>query len=288
MAGEHIIYLTSTGSKDLFKENNPGRFINSLSTPIILDSNVEYEVGLVSILYPDQYYAVLANDDNYNIEVVYVRQGVDPENFIKTDVLTIKLSKNILAGKIKKIIRVVNENFLQHAKSHFHEYFSKIFSENAGIFKWNEDERKVEIVCKDGDIEDPTIGGFMNVSIKIMPGLASVIGFHPYVNYDVFSVNGCGGNHKSIIPPSPRCGVDYIYLYTDIIQPTNFGGQLVNILDCFTFQNGGNKGIHNTIYKALNTSYIDRISIIITDQNGRDVHFAEESTLTCVLHIRAK
>ena len=42
-----------------------------------------------------------------------------------------------------------------------------------------------------------------------------------------------------------------MYLYTDIIQPTNFGNQLVNILDCFTLDNGGNKGIHNTLCKPL-------------------------------------
>ena len=79
-----------------------------------------------------------------------------------------------------------------------------------------------------------------------------------------------------------------MYLYTDIIQPTNFGNQLVKILGCLTLDNGGNKGIHNTLYKTLKNSYIDQISIIISDQNGRVINFKEESTLTCVLHIRPK
>ena len=68
----------------------------------------------------------------------------------------------------------------------------------------------------------------------------------------------------------------------------NFGSQLVNILDCFTLDNGGNKGIHNTLYKPLKNSYIDQISIMISDQNGRKINFKEDSTLTCVLHIRPK
>ena len=78
-----------------------------------------------------------------------------------------------------------------------------------------------------------------------------------------------------------------MYLYTDVIQPSNFGSQLDNILDCFTLDNGGNKGIHNTLYKPLKNSYIlvDQISIIISDQNGRKINFKEDSTLTCVLHI---
>ena len=67
-----------------------------------------------------------------------------------------------------------------------------------------------------------------------------------------------------------------MYVYTDIIQPTNFGSQLVKILDCFTLDKGGNKGIHNTLYKPLKNSYIDQI------------YFKHDSTVTCVLHIRLK
>ena len=82
--------------------------------------------------------------------------------------------------------------------------------------------------------------------------------------------------------------MDYIYLYTDIIQPSNFGGQLVNILDCFSLQNGGNRGIHNSIYKPLNTSFIDQVSIIVTDQKARPIYFVEDATVACVIHIRPK
>ena len=83
MGNDHIIYLTSNGSQNLFLENVPGNFINKLSTAILLDNNIEYEVGLVSILHPDQYYAVLANNENYNI-TVYTYQK--------------KIKKNIISG----------------------------------------------------------------------------------------------------------------------------------------------------------------------------------------------
>ena len=289
MTGDHIIYLTSSGSKDLFKENNPAKFINKLSTPIILDSNTEHEIGLVSILYPDQYYAVVANDPDYNIELKIIKQMNAIDRPIKAiGKLEIKSSKNILAGNMKTIIKIMNEIFFHHIKNYFHEFTPHLFSKNENIFRWNKDERKVEIIRNHGNLRDPAAGGFMDISLKFKPGLASIFGFKNDFFYNIYNVQGIRDAHKSSIPPSPRCGVDYIYLYTDIIQPSNFGGQLVNILDCFTLQNGGNKGIHNSIYKALNTSFIDQISIFITDQNGRSIHFAEESTLTCVLHIRPK
>lgn len=282
MASDHIIYLTNTGSKNLFPENNPGKFTNRLSTPIILDSNIEYEIGLVSILYPDQYYAILANDDNYNITLHTIQKG------IKRAKLQIKIGKYILAGNIEKIIKIVNENMMQYMQAYYHEFFPYLFSNDESIFKWNNNERKVEISSKIGDPKQKITEDFIEISLQINEGLASIFGFRSNQLYTIYNNKGNNEIHRSIVPPSPRCGVDYIYLYTDIIQPSNFGGQLVNILDCFTLQNGGNKGIHNSIYKLLNTSFIDQISIIITDQNGRSIHFPDESTITCVLHIRPK
>lgn len=290
MDEERIVYLTSSGSKELYAQNSASKFTNKLASPILLDSNTKYEVGLVSILYPDQYYAVLADNDAYNMELVILQEdnNIDLPS-VKSSNLVIKTSKNILAGNIEKIVRMVNEDLIQKAKEHFSNFFPQLFSKRLGIIRWNDEESKVEILCMTGDQRDGATGGYINVSLKFSPGLATIFGFRTEVLYDVYTVHGSKKvYHKSPIPPSPRCGVDYLYLYTDIIQPSNFGGQLVNILDCFALQNGGSKGIHNSIYKSLNTTFIDQISLYVTDQNGRSINFAEESTLTCALHIRPK
>ena len=54
MEREHTVYLTSTGNIDIFPNNNPCEFVNRLSAPITLDPKYEYEIGLVSILYPNE------------------------------------------------------------------------------------------------------------------------------------------------------------------------------------------------------------------------------------------
>ena len=113
MAGEHIIYLSSSDSCNLFTENNPGRFINRLATPIVLDSNIDYEIGLVSILYPDQYYAIQANQDEYNILIHTTQEGHEKRNSF-----TVKINKNILAGEMRKIIKVINRNLIDYLKVH--------------------------------------------------------------------------------------------------------------------------------------------------------------------------
>ena len=135
-------------------------------------------------------------------------------------------------------------------------------------------------VKRKGDIE--------NVMMTMCEGLANVLGFHSNTMYNIHGDDHEMVSNISSTPINEKLGVDYMYLYTDIIQPSNFGSQLVNILDCFTLDNGGNKGIHNTLYKPLKNSYIDQISIIISDQNGRKINFKEDSTLTAVLHIRPK
>ena len=104
-------------------------------------------------------------------------------------------------------------------------------------------------------------------------GLANVLGFQSNTMYSIHGDDHEMVSNISSTPINEKLGGDYMYLYTDIIQPSNFGSQLVNILDCFILDKGGNKGIHNTLYKPLKNSYIDQISIIISDQNGRKINF---------------
>ena len=61
MEKEHTIYLTSTGSLDIFPNNNPCRLINRLAAPITLNPNYDHEIGLVSLLYPNDYYVIVGN-----------------------------------------------------------------------------------------------------------------------------------------------------------------------------------------------------------------------------------
>ena len=281
MCSDHTVYLTSSGSRELFPDNTPGRFINRLSSPIMLDNNTDYEVGLISILYPDQYYAILANDEEYAIAVHTSQKMINTS-------LIVDMKQNILAGDIGKIIKTVNSNLLEYLKAHFHSFYPHLFSKHEKILKWNEIEGRVEINCKLGDSKNKIVKDIEKITINLKPGLANILGFPVDAEYTIYSKIQQKRICKSPMPPSPRCGVDYIYMYTDIIQPINFGGQLVNVLDCFTLQNGGNKGIHNSVYKTLNTRFIDQISIFISDQKGRHIHFLEDTTLTCVLHIRPK
>ena len=79
MEREHTVYLTSTGNIDIFPNNNPCEFVNRLSAPITLDPKYEYKIGLVSILYPNEYYAIVGNPYKNKI-TFYTKYREIPKN----------------------------------------------------------------------------------------------------------------------------------------------------------------------------------------------------------------
>ena len=269
---------------DIFPNNKPCRFINRLAAPITLDPNYDYEIGLVSILYPNEYYAILGNQYK-NTLTFFTKMYEVPD----TEKYAYTLQNNIPAGDIENLIYSINNEIKLRLMGYYDRNYAQIFG-RGDVFHWDKYKNKVGMIytpiSQSTDLKRK--GDKENVVIHVGEGLANVLGFHSNTAYPIYGDDYERSNTISITPINDKLGVDYMYLYTDIIQLTNFGNQLVNILDCFTFNNGGNKGIHNTLYEPLKYSYIDQISIIISDQNERIINFKEESTLTCVLHIRPK
>ena len=101
MATDHILYLTSSANLEIFPNNHPSDFTNRIPIPIVLENNIEYEVGLISILYPDQYYGILANNGLYNITVFTEQESVDFQT------LHVELHQNILSGDLEKIYKLL-------------------------------------------------------------------------------------------------------------------------------------------------------------------------------------
>ena len=284
MEREHTIYLTSTGNLDVFPNNNPCEFVNRLSAPITLDPNYEYEIGLVSILYPNEYYAIVGNQ--YKNKITFYTKY---RKIAEIHSYSYIIKNNILAGDIERLIYCINNEIKLRLMVYFYVHYATVFG-RGDIFFWDKYKKRVGVhytgaprskeAKRKGDIE--------HVTMAMGEVIANVLGFR---TNSLYSIRGDDPEMISTISSTAineKLGVDYMYLYTDVIQPSNFGSQLVNVLDCFTLDNGGNKGIHNTLYKPLKNSYIDQISIMISDQNSKKINFKEDSTLTCVLHICPK
>ena len=103
MARESTIYLTSSGSLDIFPNNKPCCFVNRLAAPITLDPNYDYEIGLVSILYPNEYHAILGHQYKNGITLYTKMKGSD--DITKFNCI---LRNNIPAGNIENLIYCTN------------------------------------------------------------------------------------------------------------------------------------------------------------------------------------
>ena len=272
MEREHTVYLTSAGNLDVFPNNNPCEFVNRLSVPITLDPNYEYEIGLVSILYPNEYYAIVGNQ--YKNKITFYTKYCE---IAKIHTYSYIIKNDILSGDIERLLYCINNEIKLRLMVYFDVHYAKVFGRGE-IFYWDKYKRRVGVHYTGGphSIETRRKGDIEHVTMAMGEGIANVLGFR---TNSLYSIRGDDHEMISTISTTPvneKLGVDYMYLYTDVIQPSNFGSQLVNILDCFTLDNGGNKGIHNTLYKPLQNSYIDQISIIISDQNGRKINFKKK------------
>ena len=137
MEREHTIYLTSTGNLDTFPNNNPCRFINRLAAPITLDPNYDYELGLVSILYPNEYYAVVGNQ--YKNKLTFYTKF---HEISKLQKYSYTLQNSILAGDIEKLIYSINNEVKLRLMVYYDLRYAKVFG-RGDIFYWDKYKNRV-------------------------------------------------------------------------------------------------------------------------------------------------
>ena len=151
MAGEHMVYLTSMGCLDAYPENRPCRFINRLGTPIVLSNDIEYEAGLVSVMYPIQYYAVIARDEQFRI-VLHTRYHSSGD---RETVHEYKYTPNInmLAGDMQRLVTALNDDLTRELKVYLGDRFAK-FVRQGRIFMWDDTQKR----CSCNMLRDPHLG----------------------------------------------------------------------------------------------------------------------------------
>ena len=80
--------------------------------------------------------------------------------------------------------------------------------------------------------------------------------------------------------------MECLYIYTDIITLTSFGGKNVHILDIIPMKPMYSKSGQPTMYKNISISSIENISILIKDENGDSIPFTSNVNVTAILHFK--
>ena len=313
---EYIVYLSSLGSKTEYPGNVPGSFQNNI-IPLTLTPNREYEAALHGIFIPREVYTLHQNDNEAILEVYAERNmtldepATPPITNTKNNSLnlpniiipdkevsgsatgrqlrySLKPPRNIASKKIGVIVEELNAYWLAILKAVFgFTNYKTYFNEKRGIVSYSKNYVTYHKRSVDGcdDIN------YCRISLLFKPRLAAILGFIPNQFYDIFVTDEA--QHYPLrkvnahFPPDPHADVDYLHLYCDIIQPTRFAGQSVNILATLPYGGSNNYyAVQRPLYKKLSKNTIDSIAILVTDQYGRKIYFEEHRSATIILHIR--
>ena len=284
---DEIVYLTSLGSLDLYPNNNSCAFTNELVSPIQLDSNKEYEVGILSFLSPKRVPIINRGDPRCGVKIFVT----SPEGDVHKSNFTPK--RSILSLNMESILKAINDDIVSWLRMYLGLYKIDELIPNKEVLDWDGTNviiNRTTVNPRDFENLSPYIKEYINnIAISFNSQIGQLLGFPPNQHYPIFQIVE-ELNSPIVNPnlPQPTNGIEYVYIYCDIVQPTPFGGKLTNILDCFNFHTGFDKSVKNIIYRPLNVKYISSISLIISDQLGREINFTEKSSITAVLHIREK
>lgn len=281
MCSNYIVYVNSGLCLDLFPENQPCKFTNKLSTPITLSKEVEYEMGVIGVTLPNEYYAVTPEDRDFTIHFkATLNQGLAPRSYGFTYVPAVGL----LAGDMNRLTRALNTDVTEQLETFYGAYIRGVMRRE-GLFSWNDDLKRMSLTYVNAEVAK--VEGIVSVTVKFSVRAARVLGFNTELTYAIYG-SGAMRNHHSRISYLDDHSIDCVYLYSNIIQPSSLGDKTVNILDCFTLECAPSRGVHNAVYKPITVNAVDYIAIDVTNQKREDVKFITGKTVSCTLHIRPR
>ena len=261
------VYLNSSFNKNEYSSNTADGFTNVIKPTLNLDSS--YEVALDNIIFDPNIYYIRKNDEKYSVKVeicysddrglpksfaatYYPSQNFKKEElylvieFLNRDLITFLKKWQMIRERQKYIFRYISTSSFVH----FHALgVSEIFKKKKDLtVKWNVGEQFARImgISKLSFVEKPII------------------------------------NEPAKFPKKISC----IYVYTDIIEPSYLGEQSVNLLDIIPMQHMQSKKGALSLFKRINKTILDDISIRLTDQDGDGIPFANDVATSIVLHFK--
>lgn len=288
MAGdEHYLYLTNLGNRDIYPNNKPHEFVNRLNPPLLLDPHKEYEVAIVNCLYPKTFYSIPKHDYSARIEI-WANAHVYPEHSYL--LYTFVPQTNVLAGDTRYMIHVINTDLSLALTNHLKTHYSHYFKGDKFLFQYNEQLRRTDLLLRKGFCTSDD--HFCTLKLKFGSRMAQCLGFVYGMTYTFYDTDSTLSQEISEIPapfpPREDGGVDFALFYADCVAPVMYGGQMVNLLDAVTMEAAGGRDFRQLVYKSLNKTLIDSISIKVVDQKGRNITYGRGKTMTLLLHIRPK
>ena len=242
LSEEFYLYLSSISPEDSILDNTSSNFENRI-LPINLNPTSSYEVALTNILFPRHYYSLKEGDKNSSIQF-YARIKQSEFSDYEYNFYNFTPQKSIVSNlrnaSILPIIGQINTQMLMEVKELIKDSYPTYFP-FPEFLKYDSDVERVVIHKLINEDQEQL---YSEIFVTFAPQIALVLGFEPNTPYSIFhksddetepprSVDKIIGPY----PPRPSSGNDFLYIFSDLVSPTRFGNQIVNILDAIPLPN---------------------------------------------------
>jgi len=253
------VTVPSNSSGYYFPANKIADFRTKLATPLELEHG-KWEVGLIEISYPRGYKKRSLHN-------------------------TLRLDSEEIAFPVKYYESVFDllTNVPRFYEPSVKGNFVRVFSNN--INKYQKQSEELFNSCRGENsimIDENLVSYFPASVYNGIDDLAETI-MNP-ANCHSYKLNLSKKDNFNFTQPEP------IYIYTDIIKPNLVGDSYVRLLTSLHFpSNTGCHRFHYTLYKPVEQSFIESISIRLVMKTGDNVLF-EDSDIPClvILHLKKK
>lgn len=300
MDGEQrIVILSSLSSSPTpSSSSRSASFENRLHEPITLNPRLEYELGLLDVICPDNYLSLFPDDPDSGIDLLaYVRRE-DAHAYITLPLGSVTPSVPLCAKNLNDVVHHLNSNITKTLQEGLGEQFKSCFrlEHNNNFFSWHGANTILLRSVQDtsGEAEPHKVA---DIFAQFGTRIADILGFRTSTWYTLYhkglEEEGEEGTCHIVPIPAPLParddgGVSCILSYCDRIIPTSFGDQQVPILDMWKPGRGEKRKRVN--YVGINTTQqIESIAVTLRDQLGREIFFpSNNSDCFFSLHIRPK
>ena len=230
-------------------------------------------------------YNLIKDDPQFEI---WFYRTTPPSIYTNTQIIY-KPLKNTSTHQLSQLIEILNDEITKYLSLFPSESIENCFDIDKGIFGYDDKKKRVYVNTRTAQHPE-------TLSIKLKSGIAKLLGFSADTPIDVCRFQELDienpDNYPRMImtratyPPRMHADVDYLHIYCDIVNPSRFGSQSVNILAMSPFNSVNYYSVLSPLYKKIDRACIESISILITDQYGRRIYFPRDRSVTIVLHIR--
>ena len=309
-ATDFAVYLNCLSDSEQY-DNKSSYFTNNMNPPILLPFHTPYEVGLSNIYFKEDFYQLLANEEESCIQIVFYVLKSNPINntsvsnpinntsansieIIDQKILDTVYPSINLIGDTKSIINEYNKQF-QHQLMQYDELSMKInYNMSTKHSHYLVDKNNLnQSDWFDLNLEDEKYGA---MALRFGRKIANYLGFYPnkpfflncegtQIKIELLNAQTTMATHsfESIIS-NP---ISNIFVYTNIVNRSRTGSQNTNLLEVIPFNTFSKKN-SITIYKEVSQYDIQYIKIQLTDEYGKNIPFLDNTYVAVELHFRPK